>query len=145
MGMLLAAILATQDPKLSGPQPGEKTSGFTVFDGGRREELDDIAELKGGPTVLIFFHELTRPDADPRARPRGHGARSRVDGHDRSVRLQRREGSLYRGGRRDDRAGGRPGGGLGERPVSGGRSALCGGPDSAPVRDKETRFFIPPI
>lgn len=64
MGMLLAALLstlATQDPKLSGPQPGEKTSGFKVFDVGRRQELDYIAEGKGAPTVLVFIHELTRP------------------------------------------------------------------------------------
>src|SRR5260221_7924006 len=76
MGMLLAEILATQDPKLSGPQPGDKTAGFTVFDGGRREELDYIAELKGGPTVLIFFHELTHPGAAlMRALVRGHEGR----------------------------------------------------------------------
>src|SRR5205085_5664609 len=64
MGILLAAFLTAlrpQDPKLSGPQPGEKTPGFQVFDLGSRRELDYVADAKGGPTVLIFIHELTRP------------------------------------------------------------------------------------
>ena len=48
MGMLLAALLSTltpQDPKLSGPQPGEKTSGFKVFDVGRKHGVRPRTEM----------------------------------------------------------------------------------------------------
>ncbi len=63
MGLMLALLLSLQDPKLSGPQPGEKTPGFKVFDIGSREEKDYVAEGKGAPSVLVFIHELTRPCA----------------------------------------------------------------------------------
>lgn len=64
MGILLAAVLstlATQETKFSGPQPGEKTPGFKVFDVASRQETDYIEEGKGAPVVLVFIHELTRP------------------------------------------------------------------------------------
>jgi hypothetical protein len=66
MGMLVSTLLlalAAQDAKLSGPQPGEKASGFKVFDVAGRKEADYIAEGKGAPAVLVFIHELTRPAA----------------------------------------------------------------------------------
>jgi len=62
---LIATLLAftAQDPKFSGPQKGEKTPAFKVFDVGTRQETDYVAENKGAPTVLVFIHELTRPGA----------------------------------------------------------------------------------
>ncbi len=66
MTLMLAALLATQaatDEKFSGPQKGEKTAGFVVFDVGSRKELDFVGEGKGAPTLLVFIHELTRPAA----------------------------------------------------------------------------------
>jgi hypothetical protein len=65
MALTLALLfsLSLQDPKLSGPQPGEKTPGFRVFDVGSRQEADYIADGKGAPAVLVFIHELTRPGA----------------------------------------------------------------------------------
>lgn len=59
----LLLALSPQDAKFSGPQPGEKTAGFKVFDVGSRQEVDYIADGKGGPTLLVFIHELTRPGA----------------------------------------------------------------------------------
>jgi hypothetical protein len=61
--LALLFLLSLQDPKLSGPQPGEKTPGFKVFDVGSRQEVDYIADGKGAPAVLVFIHELTRPGA----------------------------------------------------------------------------------
>lgn len=58
MTLALALLLALQDPKFSGPQPGEKAPGFRVYDVALRQELDLGA---GGPTLLVFIHELTRP------------------------------------------------------------------------------------
>jgi len=63
MGLMLALLLSLQDPKLSGPQPGEKTAGFKVFDVGSRQEVDYIADAKGAPVVLVFIHDLSRPAA----------------------------------------------------------------------------------
>ena len=64
MQLVLAAALlalAPQDAKFSGPQKGEKTPGFKVFDVGTRQEIDYVADGKGGPLVMVFIHELTRP------------------------------------------------------------------------------------
>lgn len=52
-----------QEPVFSGPQPGEKTTGFKVLDvtglhAGK--EVDYLAEWKGAPTVLVFLHGLER-------------------------------------------------------------------------------------
>jgi hypothetical protein len=63
MSFLLAALLLAQDAKFSGPQPGEKTAGVKVFDVGSRQEVDVVADGKGGPILLVFIHELTRPGA----------------------------------------------------------------------------------
>jgi hypothetical protein len=66
MNLALAALLlafTAQDPKFSGPQKGEKTPGFKVFDVGSRQEVDYVADGKGGPAVIVFIHELTRPGA----------------------------------------------------------------------------------
>ena len=66
MTLTLAALLlavSAQDAKFSGPQAGEKTPGFKVFDVGSRQEVDYVADGKGGPAVIVFIHELTRPGA----------------------------------------------------------------------------------
>jgi hypothetical protein len=66
MPLVLAAALlalAPQDVKFSGPQKGEKTPGFKVFDVGSRQDVDYVADGKGAPTLLVFIHELTRPGA----------------------------------------------------------------------------------
>src|SRR5882672_1512710 len=64
MGIIAAVLLSlasAQEARLSGPQPGEKTPGFKVFDVGSRGERDYLAEANGAPVVLVFVHELTRP------------------------------------------------------------------------------------
>ena len=65
MNPCLAALVlfAAQDEKFSGPQKGEKTAAFKVFDVGSRKESDYVAEAKGAPTLLVFIHELSRPGA----------------------------------------------------------------------------------
>src|SRR5436190_18577301 len=62
LAVLLLAVTA-QDPKYSGPQKGEKAPGFKVFDVGARRDADYLAEGKGGPAIVVFIHELTRPGA----------------------------------------------------------------------------------
>ena len=66
MQALLAVLLLTQaatDEKFSGPQKGEKTAGFVVFDVGARKDVDFVGEGKGAPLLLVFIHEFTRPAA----------------------------------------------------------------------------------
>ena len=51
-------------PLFSGPQPGEKMPGFSalrVFGDSSGDEFDFIETADGKPTLLIFFHEKTRP------------------------------------------------------------------------------------
>ncbi len=59
----LVLALAPQDAKFSGPQKGEKAPGFKVFDVGSRQDADYVADAKGGPLLLVFIHELSRPGA----------------------------------------------------------------------------------
>jgi hypothetical protein len=65
MGITIAllSLLGVQDEKFSGPQKGEKTPGFKVFDVGTRKETDYVAEARGAPLLLVFIHELSRPGA----------------------------------------------------------------------------------
>jgi hypothetical protein len=65
MTLAAAALVAllVQDDRFSGPQKGEKTAAFKVFDVGGRSETDYVAEAKGAPTLLVFIHELSRPGA----------------------------------------------------------------------------------
>jgi hypothetical protein len=54
---------AAADAIFSGPQPGEKTTGFKVIDiGGAVDgtERDPIQENAGAPTVLVFVHTVER-------------------------------------------------------------------------------------
>lgn len=57
----LVLVLLAQEPKLSGPQPGEKLGPCVVFDVASRMEADVAAP--GGPLLLVFIHELSRPAA----------------------------------------------------------------------------------
>ena len=54
---------AAADPIFSGPQPGEKTTGFKVIEiGGAADgtERDPILDNAGAPTVLVFVHTVER-------------------------------------------------------------------------------------
>lgn len=60
---LATVPLPAADPIFSGPQPGEKTTGFKVIAiGGETDaqERDPIAENAGAPTALIFVHQVER-------------------------------------------------------------------------------------
>lgn len=67
LGMPAAAGAAeNEEPVFSGPQPGEKLTGFKVqgvYDEQVGKELDFIAAAEGKPTLLVFMHKLTRPGA----------------------------------------------------------------------------------
>jgi hypothetical protein len=70
---LLAAIIVclqsampAQEPVFSGPQPGEPLTGFQirrVLGDDAGQMWDAVKEAQGGPIVLIFVHEVTRPSA----------------------------------------------------------------------------------
>jgi hypothetical protein len=64
--LLLFATAAhgQEDKVFSGPQPGEMLTSFKVlgYSGpAAGKEVDLIGQLKGGPAVLVFVHEVTRP------------------------------------------------------------------------------------
>lgn len=77
VGMLIAAVLfagglvraqetsgVEEPPVFSGPQPGEPLPGFAVrgvYDDDAGKQLDFVAAADGGPIVLIFLHQVTRP------------------------------------------------------------------------------------
>lgn len=61
--LLLALPLRAADPVFSGPQPGEKTTGFKVMEVAGAEtgqERDPIAANAGAPTAIVFLHGLER-------------------------------------------------------------------------------------
>jgi hypothetical protein len=63
---LAAAARAADEPVFSGPQVGEKLTGFRVlgvYGDQEGKELDFVAAADGKPTLLIFMHDLTRPSA----------------------------------------------------------------------------------
>jgi len=50
----------------SGPQTGEEAAAFNVqgvFDDEAGKQLDFVAQAEGGPLLLIFVHQVTRPSA----------------------------------------------------------------------------------
>ncbi len=53
----------SRDEVFSGPQPGERTTPFTVFDAtgpNTGEEVDLVAEYRGAPTTWVFVHGFER-------------------------------------------------------------------------------------
>ena len=66
LASLFADLAAGDDEVFSGPQVGEKLTGFTMrgvlgdLDG---KEIDLIEKADGKPVVLVFMHKLTRPSA----------------------------------------------------------------------------------
>ena len=68
--VLACAVLAVaeEEPEqiFSGPQAGEKTPGFKVYDvngPNRGKEVDYVSGFDKGPALILFVHELTRPGA----------------------------------------------------------------------------------
>lgn len=60
---VLPDALAAPDLIFSGPQPGEKTTGFKVIDIGGAVDgtaRDPIQDNAGAPTVLVFVHTVER-------------------------------------------------------------------------------------
>jgi hypothetical protein len=60
---ILPGELAAADPIFSGPQPGEKTTGFKVIEiGGAADgtERDPIRDNAGAPTAFVFVHTVER-------------------------------------------------------------------------------------
>ena len=55
-------LIATEQSVYSGPQLGEKTTGFKVVSikGDQTVERDPVGENKGGPAVLVFIHNVER-------------------------------------------------------------------------------------
>lgn len=61
--LLAASSLGAADPVFSGPQPGEKTTGFKVVAiGGEADgkERDPVNENSGAPTAFVFVHQVER-------------------------------------------------------------------------------------
>lgn len=63
--LLIAGAACADDEKVfSGPQKGEKLTGFKVlgvYDDLAGKELDFVARADGKPIVFVFVHTLTRP------------------------------------------------------------------------------------
>lgn len=60
----LGTARADDEKVFSGPQKGEKLTGFKVlgvYDDLAGKELDFVARAEGKPLVLVFVHTLTRP------------------------------------------------------------------------------------
>jgi hypothetical protein len=58
-----AGVALAADPVFSGPQAGEKTTGFKVLEitgAGSGQERDPITDNAGAPTALVFVHTLER-------------------------------------------------------------------------------------
>jgi hypothetical protein len=63
MAAFAAGVILTSraaEPIFSGPQPGERTTGFKVAAVPSSTERDPIAENHGKPVVLVFLHALER-------------------------------------------------------------------------------------
>ncbi|MGV3723811.1 MAG: hypothetical protein ACO1SX_23175 [Actinomycetota bacterium] len=62
-GSLMMGAARAEDAVFSGPQPGEKTTGFkslAVTGPDAAREADFPAQFKGAPTVLVFVHGIER-------------------------------------------------------------------------------------
>jgi hypothetical protein len=66
--LAIAGTVQAEDTEevFSGPQPGEELPAFKVqgvFDDLAGQELDFVTQADGGPLLLIFVHQVTRPSA----------------------------------------------------------------------------------
>jgi hypothetical protein len=64
VSLTLSLAVRADDPVFSGPQPGEKLTPFkvqNVLGASAGKEIEVLGEIKGGPCLLIFVHEWTRP------------------------------------------------------------------------------------
>ena len=62
--VMASAVLADEPEVLSGPQPGEKLTPFTVrgvFGDASGTNIELAPDDHRGPTVLVFIHQTTRP------------------------------------------------------------------------------------
>jgi hypothetical protein len=60
----LGCYALADEPVFSGPQVGERFAPFdirTVLDESANDPLDVIAQADGGPILVVFVHEITRP------------------------------------------------------------------------------------
>lgn len=74
---------ATEEEVFSGPQPGEEAVPFTVqgvFDDDAGKELDFVTAADGGPLLLIFVHQVTRPSAGVTRALAHYAAQRKEDG-----------------------------------------------------------------
>ncbi|HKB40321.1 MAG TPA: hypothetical protein VKD72_28075 [Gemmataceae bacterium] len=78
------SVRADDEEKVfSGPQVGEKLTGFKVvgvFDNREGKETDFVKEASGKPLLLIFVHEVTRPSAAVTRALAGYAATRQKDG-----------------------------------------------------------------
>jgi hypothetical protein len=60
---LVVADETKPEPVFSGPQKGEKLAGLPLLNvlAGDSKKIDVVADAKGKPTLLVFFHKRTRP------------------------------------------------------------------------------------
>jgi hypothetical protein len=64
LGLAVDVARADEEPVFSGPQVGEKLTPFKlngVFGDAAGMNIDLIAQAEGGPLVIVFVHERTRP------------------------------------------------------------------------------------
>lgn len=62
--LLMASFALADDPVFSGPQVGEKLPTFKVrgvLEDLAGKEIDFVSQAKGGPIVLVFVHQVSRP------------------------------------------------------------------------------------
>jgi hypothetical protein len=82
-GLVGGSARADEDKVISGPQVGEKLTGFKVvgaFDDQEGKETDFVKEAGGKPLLLIFVHEVTRPSAAVTRALAGYAATRQKDG-----------------------------------------------------------------
>ena len=62
-GLFTLQCIAADDPVFSGPQVGEPLPPFVAQQliENEGEDFDFVQQADGGPVLLVFFHELTRP------------------------------------------------------------------------------------
>ncbi|TWU54662.1 hypothetical protein Poly51_33810 [Rubripirellula tenax] len=62
--LCLASVAVTEEPIFSGPQVGEEIVPFEarlVFGDSAGKDVDVLENIKDGPALLVFVHQVTRP------------------------------------------------------------------------------------